>query len=68
MLRGAALFLTRNRFRLRGLVLLVVLAAPDGKIFGAESNDAPEQFTDSLIKLHGQHARAADWEKTFLAA
>jgi hypothetical protein len=67
MLRGAALLLARNRFQLWGFLLLVFLAVPDGKIFGAESNDTPEQFTDSLVKLHGQHARAADWEKPSLA-
>ncbi|MGH7929188.1 MAG: hypothetical protein ACREQV_15480, partial [Candidatus Binatia bacterium] len=68
MFRGATIHFRRNGFLICGVALVIFLAGAARDISTAQTNDTPQHLTDSLIKLHGEHARAAGWEKSPIAA
>jgi M6 family metalloprotease-like protein len=64
MFRPAAILLARRRFPILIGVFVFLVSGATHRIFAAQTDDTPEQLTDSLIKLHGQHAKAAQWEQS----
>ena len=68
MLPGATSHFRRKGFLISGLAAALFLGVAGRNIRAAETNETPERLTESLIKLHAEHARAAGWEKSSVAA
>jgi hypothetical protein len=63
MFQGAAIPFARDRLARALFAVVIFLSTASANIFAAQSDDTPERLTDSLIRLHGQHVRAAESEQ-----
>jgi hypothetical protein len=63
MCRGAVILFARQRFPLAVFVVVLLLSCASHRILAAQIDDTPGTLTDSLLKLNGQHATAAEWEQ-----
>jgi Gametolysin peptidase M11 len=64
MSRRALILFARGRLRVVAFVMVLILSTATCDILSAQPADPPEPLTDALIRLHGEHTRAAEWQQS----